>query len=137
MLFHRDEANLASAADRGRLLRGEPAELNDWEEVQRWIGIYEDLVSFNTGVIELVERRLESLPAGHGGPEEADLLLIQAHLGRLRERLEYWKVRSAQLKKVATAAVAVGILSQAQRVLDKLDPVCQVPSAKGWSTGRR
>ena len=113
MLFHRDAANLASAADRGRLLRGEPAELNDWEEVQRWIGTYEDLVSFNAEVIELVERRLESLPAGHGGPEEADLLLLQAHLGRLRGRLEYWKVRSGQLEKGAAQAEAVGSLARA------------------------
>jgi hypothetical protein len=87
----RDSANLSWAANRERLLPGEPVKACDSQDAEHWIAVYEELVSFNRELIELVEKRLKLLPASEDNPEAADLLLLQAHLGRLIWRLEHWR----------------------------------------------
>jgi hypothetical protein len=90
----RDAANLALAADPDRRLPGEPAETAEWQDALHWLGVYEELVSFTLRHVELAQERLGSLPSPNDGPA---LLLIQAHSGRLRLRLDYWKRRCAEL----------------------------------------
>ena len=87
----RDSTNLAWAANRERLLPGEPPQPCDSQDGEHWIAVYEELVSFNRELIELVEKRLTSLAPSEESPEAADLLLLQAHLARLSWRLDHWK----------------------------------------------
>ena len=94
----RDTVNLAQAVATDRLLRGEPDDTSEWREALRWISSYEELVTFNLQLMELVQKRLDSLRLPEDGPERPDLLMIQAHYARLCSRLDFWKRRCLELK---------------------------------------
>jgi hypothetical protein len=104
----RDTVNLEHAVDPGRLLRGEPAETSEWREALRWSSVYQELVSFNIQLMDLVQKRIDSL-AFSDGPEGPDLLLIQAHYARLCSRLDFWKRRCIEL--TPSEAIQAGALS--------------------------
>mgnify|MGYP001163431052 CR=1 FL=1 len=105
----RDTVNLAQAVHPDRLLRGEPAETSEWRDALRWVSVYQELVSFNIQLMELVQKRLDSLPSPDDGPERPDLLLIQAHYVRLCSRLDFWKRRCIDL--APSEAIQAGALS--------------------------
>jgi Transcriptional regulatory protein, C terminal len=69
------------------LLPGEVPETRDLEDVRQWVSIYRELVSFS-------ERTLSRLRSGGA---DADELVMQMHLRRLRSRLEFWERRLWEL----------------------------------------
>jgi hypothetical protein len=93
----RDRVNLAHAVGADRLLRGEPPDTSEWREALRWISVYQELVTFNLELMELVQKRLDSRPFPEEGPERPDLLMIEAHYSRLCSRLDFWKRRCVEL----------------------------------------
>jgi len=111
----RDTVNLAQAVRRDRLLRGEPADTSEWRETLRWVSVYQELVAFNLDLMELVQKRLDSLPSPDDGPERPDLLLIEAHYARLCSRLDFWKRRCAEL--APAEPIQVGTLGFPQQAM--------------------
>jgi hypothetical protein len=69
------------------LLPGEVPETRDLEDVRQWVSIYRELVSFS-------ERTLSRLRSGGA---DADELVMEMHLRRLRSRLEFWERRLWEL----------------------------------------
>lgn len=74
-------------------LPGEMPNSDDPEDARQWVTIYRELVTF-------AERSLSRLrtEAANGHPvraahSDADARWMEAHLGRLRTRLEYWEQR--------------------------------------------
>jgi hypothetical protein len=105
----RDTVNLAQAVHPDRLLRGEPTDASEWREALRWVSVYQELVSFNIQLMELVQKRIDSITSSDDGPERPDLLLIQAHYARLCSRLDFWKRRCIEL--APSEAIQAGALS--------------------------
>src|ERR687885_233516 len=93
----RDAANLRSASDRERLLRGEQADTAVPLEAARWLAAYRELLEFNRELVEGIERRLASNDLTDHGTEAPDLLLVRAHLQRLEARFQFWERRCLQV----------------------------------------
>jgi hypothetical protein len=90
----RDAAMVRWAGDRDRLMVGERPESPFREDALHWVRVYRDLVAFNCQIMDAVTERLQSV-ASSDGPGQPDLELLQAHLDRLRWRLEFWQARIA------------------------------------------
>jgi hypothetical protein len=100
----RDTANLRWAEDRDRLLPGERPNTLYSEDAEHWVHVYTDLLNFNLEMMDVLERRLAALPATQDGPERSDRNLLQAHVRRLRWRLNFWERRRAQLTPMPLVA---------------------------------
>ncbi|HEY9287062.1 MAG TPA: winged helix-turn-helix domain-containing protein [Candidatus Dormibacteraeota bacterium] len=86
-------AMIAPAATNLYLIPGEMPDSDDPEDARQWVTIYRELVAFAER--SLTRLRAEaangfSLGEGHG---DADVRWMEAHLGRLRTRLEFWEQR--------------------------------------------
>ena len=97
--FTERAANLRRAADHNRLLPGELPQTPFSDDVQHWIRVYTDLLSFNQEMLEGMRNRF-SLSTSPDGLEQADVDLMRAHIRRLRWRLRFWQRRSALLGPV-------------------------------------
>src|SRR5919205_914225 len=89
----RDAANMRSARDPDRLLKGEQADTAVPREAARWLAAYSELLAFNRELVENIERRLASNELTDHGTEAPDLLLVRAHLQRLEARFQFWEAR--------------------------------------------
>ena len=74
------------------LIPGEMPDSDDPEDARQWLTIYRELVAFAERSLTRLraEAREHPLDAGHG---DADARWMQAHLGRLQSRLEFWERR--------------------------------------------
>jgi len=93
----RDAANLRWAADRNRLLPGERPQTLYSEDAEHWVRVYTDLLTFNLEMMDVIERRLAAMPTSEDGPERSDRDLLEAHMRRLRWRLNFWQRRRTEL----------------------------------------
>jgi hypothetical protein len=101
----RDEANILWAGNRDRLLPGERPQTRYSDDAEHWVRVYTDLLAFNLEMMDVIERRLATVPSADG-PERSDCDLLRAHVRRLRWRLGFWQRRRAQLKPRTRVAEA-------------------------------
>ena len=94
----RDVANVAWARDRERLLPGERPETRYLDDAEHWISVYSDLLAFNRMMVQAIQERLASTLVTSEGPEYPDLVLLHAHVRRLRWRLRFWRQRMLSLR---------------------------------------
>jgi hypothetical protein len=59
------------------------------------VRVYRDVVAFNSHVMDAITERIQSI-ASADGRGQPDLELLQAHLDRLRWRLEFWERRTVE-----------------------------------------
>jgi DNA-binding response OmpR family regulator len=75
------------------LIPGEMPDSDDPEDARQWVTIYRELVAFaERSLVRLRTEAANGHPV-HTGNSDADARWMEAHLGRLRARLEYWQQR--------------------------------------------
>lgn len=94
----RDAANVLWAGNRDRLLPGERPHTTYSEDAEHWVRVYTDLVGFNLKMMHQIGQRVASVPVSENGAEHPDLVLLRAHVRRLRWRLRFWEERLAELR---------------------------------------
>ena len=77
-----------AGADRSTL-PGEDLECMVLDDVEHWVGVYEELTSTLAGLVEQQET---------GGGSNRDLGQVRDHLRRAERRLRFWRWRLAQLQ---------------------------------------
>lgn len=93
----RDLANVLWAGNRDRLLPGERPHTTYSEDAEHWVRVYTDLVGFNLKMMDQIGQRVPSISHSENGPERPDLVLLRAHVRRLRWRLRFWERRLVEL----------------------------------------
>jgi DNA-binding response OmpR family regulator len=87
------DAMVAPSATDRYLIPGEMPDSDDPEDARQWVTIYRELVAFAER--SLIRLRNE-VANGHrlgSNRSDADVRWMEAHLGRLRARLEFWEER--------------------------------------------
>jgi hypothetical protein len=115
----RDAVNVEWAADRKRLLPGERPDTAYLEDAAHWVSVYEDLLAFNDEMMKGISQRLTLVPAGQHGAEGPDLMLLQAHVSRLRWRLVFWQRRLAELAPRDAGVAPPNGVGSARRARDR------------------
>lgn len=86
------------AADEGRLMPGEDPTTVFPEDIEHWLGVYQELLAFKR---DLLNRTKESVGKMDGLASDeiasTDLVVLQGELERLQARLDFWESRRRDL----------------------------------------
>jgi hypothetical protein len=84
------------SVDPDRLLPGEPTstEGHDHQAIELWLGVYSELIETKESLIANLNAALEGQsPRARLELETHDLLLLEAQVGRFRQRRAFWAGR--------------------------------------------
>ncbi|TMF58651.1 MAG: hypothetical protein E6I22_01500 [Chloroflexi bacterium] len=82
-----DQTALQSAADPQRLMDGEDPQTRLGDDARHWAAVYLQLIKFNEELIASMRAVLASDPSNI---ESDNAQLLEAHMQRLRYRLDFW-----------------------------------------------
>ena len=95
----RDERAGEEAADPDRLLPGEDPATPYRDDAEKWVEVYDELLSFKNRLLDVAEDALQGL---HDKPArreviETDRMVLQAEVDRFHRRLSFWQRRLTEL----------------------------------------
>src|SRR5919204_1324117 len=104
-----DLAGLRRAGDRDRLLPGERPQTAYSDDADHWVRVYTDLIRFNREIMRSIAQRYSPGPPLNAAKPAPDMVLLRAHVRRLRWRLRFWQERLAVLNGSSKEATGLPV----------------------------